>query len=61
MTELDAVTLDHGGRFYLAKDARMSDATLRASDERAEEFAKMRAETGAASAFASLQSERLKL
>ena len=61
MTELDSITLDHGGRFYLAKDARMTDTTLRASDPRAEAFAAMRVETGAAGAFASLQSARLKL
>ena len=61
MTELDAVTLDHGGRFYLAKDARMTDTTLRASDDRAEGFANMRAKSGAGHAFASRQSERLKL
>ncbi|MEO0750841.1 MAG: FAD-binding oxidoreductase [Pseudomonadota bacterium] len=61
MTELDAVTLDHGGRFYLAKDARMTETTLRASDQRANAFAAMRAETGAASAFSSQQSTRLKL
>jgi hypothetical protein len=61
MQELDEITLDHGGRFYLAKDARMTDTTLRASDPRADAFAKMRVENGAAKTFASLQSERLKL
>ncbi len=61
MDELDEITLDHDGRFYLAKDARMSEATLRASDPRADKFATMRTKTGAAGAFTSLQSERLKL
>ncbi|MEL7254579.1 MAG: FAD-binding oxidoreductase [Pseudomonadota bacterium] len=61
MAELDAVTLDHGGRFYLAKDARMTDTTLRASDPRTEGFTAMRAATGAGAAFSSVQSERLKL
>ncbi|MEO0372216.1 MAG: FAD-binding oxidoreductase, partial [Pseudomonadota bacterium] len=61
MNELDAVTLDHGGRFYLAKDARMTDTTLRASDPRTEGFTAMRSATGAGAAFSSVQSERLKL
>lgn len=61
MTELDAVTLDYGGRFYLAKDARMTDTTLRASDARADAFAEMRMKTQSANAFASVQSSRLKI
>jgi len=61
MDHLDRVTLDHGGRFYLAKDARLSAGTLHAADPRAAEFARMRRDSGAAGAFASLQSERLKL
>jgi FAD/FMN-containing dehydrogenase len=61
MDELDRITRDHGGRFYLAKDARMSADTLHAADPRAAEFAAMRERSGAARAFASLQSERLKL
>ncbi|GAB4292121.1 MAG: FAD-binding oxidoreductase [Roseovarius sp.] len=61
MTELDRITLDHGGRFYLAKDARLSPETLHAADPRAAEFAAMRRESGAARAFVSLQSERLGL
>ncbi|MDZ4262034.1 MAG: FAD-binding protein, partial [Pseudomonadota bacterium] len=58
MERLDAITLDHGGRFYLAKDARMSAATLRRSDPRAETLAKFRREGGIAN-FRSSQSERL--
>ena len=61
MDRLDRITLDHGGRFYLAKDARLSAETLRAADPRVEAFTRMRREDGAARAFASLQSERLKL
>lgn len=60
MDRLDAITLDHGGRFYLAKDARMSAATLRRSDPRAAAFAAMRAEAGLTQ-FRSSQSERLSL
>ncbi len=58
---LDAITLDHGGRFYLAKDARLKPETLAAADPRITPFRAMRAGTGAARAFASRQSERLKL
>jgi FAD/FMN-containing dehydrogenase len=61
MEQLDAITLDHGGRFYLAKDARMSPETLRRSDARVEGFEKMRNRNDRRDTFASAQSERLKL
>ena len=61
MEQLDQITIDHGGRFYLAKDSRMTAATLKASDGRVEAFAAMRRTTGNAAAFASAQSERLSL
>ncbi len=60
MDDLDAITLAHGGRFYLAKDARMRAETAQA-DPRALSFAEMRARTGLAGHFTSLQSERLGL
>ncbi len=43
MERLDAITLAHGGRFYLAKDSRMSRATFERSDPRAQDFRAMRA------------------
>lgn len=58
LERLDAITLDHGGRFYLAKDSRMSAATLRRADPRAEALAMFRREGGLAD-FRSSQSERL--
>ncbi len=61
MKRLDDITLEHGGRFYLAKDARMPNEVMAASDTRATEFAAMRASTGLSAAFRSLQSERLGL
>ena len=57
---LDRVTLDHGGRFYLAKDSRMSADTLALSDGRLEAFRQTRREQGWQK-FASVQSERLAL
>jgi len=56
---LDAITLDHGGRMYLAKDARMSAQSLAASDTRLDDFLARRHETNAVSVFQSSQSERL--
>ena len=61
MQTLDRITSDHGGRFYLAKDARLDAATLHATDPRWSDFAAMRRKTGLARAFASAQSERLAL
>lgn len=60
MDRLDRIVLAHGGRFYLAKDSRMSAQTLRASDERVPEFFAKRQALGTA-AFQSSQSERLQL
>lgn len=58
---LDALTIDHGGRFYLAKDSRMRPETLRAADSRIEDFTALRAGEGLDRAFRSAQSERLSL
>ncbi len=61
MERLDAITLAHGGRFYLAKDSRMTAETLRTSDARVAEFETMRASAGLQARFHSKQSERLSL
>ena len=45
---LDRIALEHGGRFYLAKDSRMSPRTLRESDGRTADFVAMRAANGSA-------------
>lgn len=58
---LDRITIEHGGRFYLAKDSRMSQITLEASDPRIAKFREMRQELHMSSAFVSSQSHRLGL
>jgi FAD/FMN-containing dehydrogenase len=59
LAELDAVVADHGGRLYLAKDARMDACLFRRGYPRLAEFAALRARLGAAEKFASAQSRRL--
>lgn len=59
--ELDAITIDHGGRFYLAKDARMTAQVLRESDIRVPDFIAKRAALHTDRAFRSAQSQRLSL
>lgn len=61
MTRLDDIAMAHEGRFYLAKDARMTAATLGRSDPRTEAFRQMRHERDRQATFASAQSERLEL
>jgi decaprenylphospho-beta-D-ribofuranose 2-oxidase len=61
MNILDQITLAHGGRFYLAKDSRMTAETLRASDPRTDHFVQMRDAAALRPVFASAQSERLDL
>ncbi|MFB9150836.1 FAD-binding oxidoreductase [Roseovarius ramblicola] len=61
LDRLDRIALDHGGRFYLAKDSRMSAATLRASDARVADFHALREAEGLSDRFRSVQSERLGL
>jgi decaprenylphospho-beta-D-ribofuranose 2-oxidase len=61
LDELDAIVLDHGGRIYLAKDARMKEATFKRSYVRWEQFEEVRLRYGAYGKFASLQSQRIGL
>jgi FAD/FMN-containing dehydrogenase len=58
--ELDAIVADHGGRLYLAKDARMSRRML-AGYPRLDEFKAVRASVDPDRKFASALSERLGL
>lgn len=59
--ELDAIVLHHGGRLYLAKDARMSAATFKASYPNWQAFEEVRARWNAHGKFTSTQSLRLGL
>lgn len=61
LERLDRITIDHGGRFYLAKDSRLRPETLRAADPRMAAFHDWRLGNGAAGHFASAQSDRLGL
>ena len=61
LNELDQLIVDHGGRIALAKDARMSQSTFRASYPRWESFEAIRHHYGAAGKFSSRQSQRLGL
>lgn len=61
LQRLDQITVAHGGRFYLAKDSRMSSEILEQADERVAAFRSMREKTGATGLFTSMQSERLSL
>jgi FAD/FMN-containing dehydrogenase len=61
LDRLDAITLSHGGRFYLAKDSRMRGATLQAADGRCNEFRAYRTGQGYHGRFHSAQAERLAL
>ena len=60
LDRLDAIVLDHGGRLYLTKDARMSAATFKRGYPRWEEMAEVRARYHA-ERIASLQSRRLEI
>lgn len=61
LDRLDRITLDHGGRFYLAKDSRLKAQTLHAADPRLTTLSETRRAEGWDSRFASAQSRRLQL
>lgn len=58
---LDAIVIDHGGRLYLAKDARMSEAVFKAGYPRWEEFMALRSAVDPEGRFESLLARRLGL
>lgn len=58
---LDGIVAAHGGRLYLAKDARMSEAMFKAGYPRWQAFEEVRARWHAHGKFSSTQSRRLGL
>jgi FAD/FMN-containing dehydrogenase len=61
LDRLDAMVLDHGGRVYLTKDARMSPETFRKGYPGLDEFLEVRTTHGGDRRFHSLQSRRLEI
>ena len=61
LQDLDEITLAHEGRFYLAKDSRMTEQTLKHSDKRVTNFVKLRSDNNLRMVFQSKQSERLNI
>ena len=61
LERLDAIVAAHGGRLYLAKDARMTPATLEAGYPGLAQFRAVRRRYGLETRFRSAQSERLGL
>ena len=61
LDKLDAIVLEHGGRLYLAKDARISKERFRRSYRQWEQFAELKQKLDPRGQFSSLQSRRLGL
>lgn len=61
LDEIDRLVLNYGGRLYLTKDARMSEATFKASYPNWQRFEAIRDRYNALGKFTSLQSKRLGL
>lgn len=61
LDRLDAITADHGGRIYLAKDARAGAGHFAAGYPRLEEFRAVRRRHGLDDRFSSLLSRRLEI
>jgi FAD/FMN-containing dehydrogenase len=61
LEQLDAIVLEHGGRLYLAKDARMAEAMFKAGYPRWQEFMQLRRQVDPENKFSSLLSRRLGL
>lgn len=61
LDRLDRIVLDHGGRVYLAKDARLSRSSFEAMYPRADEFRRVKAELDPDGRFNSTLARRLGL
>jgi decaprenylphospho-beta-D-ribofuranose 2-oxidase len=61
LDELDQIVLEHGGRLYLAKDARMAESTFKQSYPNWEKFLTLKESIDPDNLFGSLQSNRVGL
>ncbi len=61
LSELDEIVIRHGGRFYLAKDARLTREIFEVGYECIDKFRTLRQQYEMNSKFNSLQSQRLEL
>ena len=61
LEKLDEITLKYGGRFYLAKDARMNKKVFKKSDTRIKDYIDFRNRISCDKNFISCQSSRLEL
>ena len=61
LDELDAIVLQHGGRLYLSKDARMKPEVFESCYPRAEEFKTIVKKYNPRFKFTSVQSDRLQI
>jgi hypothetical protein len=61
LDRLDAITREHGGRVYLAKDARLGAADFAAGYPRLDRFREIRRQYGLDRRFASALSRRLEI
>ena len=61
LDELDRIVIDHGGKHYLAKDARLTESTFKAGYPNWEKFKKVKDKVDPDQRFASLQSHRIGL
>ena len=59
--KLDEITLKYGGRFYLAKDARMNKEIFKKSDLRIKDYIDFRNKNNCHKNFNSSQSNRLEI
>jgi FAD/FMN-containing dehydrogenase len=61
MSQLDNITIQYGGRFYLAKDSRMTASTFKQSEPRLAQFKAFQLQRDPNKAFSSEQAIRLDL
>ena len=61
LDELDRIAIDHGGRHYLVKDARLSEPVFKAGYPQWEKFKRLKDKVDPDQRFSSMQSDRIGL